>query len=118
MREAQPRWVAVIGHLAAAVAPSRICVPSDRFVALNLYASALGQRSFPYTEAVFMEKLDCVALMLAAWGCSDYVRAFFRAPVAPRNGLPSRPRVDTAVTLRLNSSPAWDPAAVEEWFTS
>lgn len=90
----------------------------DRFVALNLYAQTLGQKSFPYTEEVYIEKLDAVALMLSAWQQADYVRTWFRQPAAPRGGLPSRPRVDTAVTLRLNNSPTWDAAAAEEWFTT
>jgi hypothetical protein len=40
-------------------------------------------------------------------------------PVKPRRGLPSRPRFDTAVTLRLNTSPTWrfvPPSQLEEWF--
>ena len=90
----------------------------DRFVSLNLYAGFLGQRSFPYSEEVFIEKLDSVALMLSAWGQADYVRAWFATPPTPRGGLPSTPRVDTAVSIRLNCSPTWDPRLVEQWFSS
>ena len=109
-----------------------------RFVALNLYCSFLGQRSFPLSEDAFFAKLDAVAFMVNAFDCAEYTREFFRAKVAPRAGLPSRcaveappllrfmlltvapsrPRVDTAVSLRLNSSPTWKPELVEAVFAS
>lgn len=92
--------------------------PAHRFVALNLYVGHLGQRSFPYSEEQFMEKLDAVAMLLSAWNQAEYVRQWFSTPVAPRAGLPGRPRVDTAVSVRLNNSPTWDAAAAEEWFSS
>jgi hypothetical protein len=56
--------------------------------------------------------------MVNSFRCAEFVRAFFKTPVAPRAGLPSRPRVDTAVTLRLNASPTWDPELVESIFES
>lgn len=90
----------------------------QRVVALNLYTGTLGQRSFPLNEEQYLAKLDAVAFMINSFLCAEYVRTFFRAPVAPRAGLPSRPRVDTAVTLRLNSSPTWDNDLVEKIFES
>ncbi len=90
----------------------------DRFVAFNLYVAHQGQKSFPYSDEQYLEKLDAIAMALTAWGQSEYIRAWFALPAAPRAGLPSRPRVDTAVSVRLNSSPTWDPAAVEKWFTT
>ena len=90
----------------------------QRVVALNLYTGTLGQRSFPLNEEQYLAKLDAVAFMINSFLCAEYVRTFFRAPVAPRAGLPSRPRVDTAVTLRLNSSPTWDNDLVESIFES
>jgi len=87
-------------------------------VALNLYVARQGQKSFPYSDEVFLEKLEAVALMLSSWGQADYIRAFFALKPAPRAGLPSTPRVDTAVSVRLNNSPSWDPALAEQWFSS
>ena len=46
--------------------------------------------------------------MITGWGQADYCRAFFREPPIARRGLPSRPRVDTCVTLQFNRSPTWD----------
>lgn len=72
----------------------------------------LGARSGRY-----IEKLDSIAMMLNAWDQVEYTRAFFAEPPIPRRGLPSRPRVDTAVSLRLNASPNWDDALADEFFT-
>lgn len=44
---------------------------------------------------------------------------FLLSPIVPRNGLPSTPRFDTAVTLRLNLSPTWKnvpKSIVDGWF--
>lgn len=90
----------------------------QRVVALNLYSGQLGQRSFPFTEEEYLAKLDAVSFLVNSFRCAEFVRAFFKQPVAPRAGLPSRPRVDTAVTLRLNSSPTWDADLVETIFES
>ena len=49
------------------------------------------------------------------------MKQFLLSPIVPRNGLPSTPRYDTAVTLRLNLSPTWksvDKKIVEEWFSA
>lgn len=88
-----------------------------RWVALNIYVGSLGQRSFPYSKEEYLEKLDAVAALLTAWNCCAYVRAFFEEPPIPRRGLPSYPRVDTAVSLRLNQCPLWDDELAEEYFT-
>ncbi len=90
----------------------------QRVVALNLYTGTLGQRSFPFTEEEYLAKLDAVSYLVNSFQCAEFVRAFFKTPVAPRAGLPSRPRVDTAVTLRLNASPTWDSELVETIFES
>jgi hypothetical protein len=89
-----------------------------RIVSLNIYSGHFHQRSFPLSKETFMDKLDSVAMALNAWGQATYIREWFRQPPAPRAGLPSRPRVDTAVTVRLNNSPSWDPAVAEKWFSS
>ena len=34
-----------------------------------------------------------------------------------RRGLPSKPRVDTCVTLQFNRSPTWDDELGDEFFT-
>jgi len=88
-----------------------------RWVALNVYVGCLEQRSFPYSEEEYLEKLDCVAALLSAWKQEEYTRAFFREPPIPRRGLPAYPRVDTAVSLRLNKSPTWDDALAEDYFS-
>ena len=116
----------------------------DRWVALNLYVGHVGQRSFPMTEEEYVAKLDSVAFMLSSWRQAAFVRSFFAEPPIPRRGLPSRPRVDTArtarpgcaaragwclvgltclpavtlqaVSLRLNSSPTWDPSLLDGFF--
>ena len=88
-----------------------------RWVALNIYVGYLGQRTFPYNEEEYIEKLDSIATMLNAWDQVDYVSDFFAEPPIPRRGLPSRPRVDTAVSLRLNASPNWDDSLADEFFT-
>ena len=88
-----------------------------RWVALNVYVGCLEQRSFPYSEEEYLEKLDCVAALLSAWKQDDYVRDFFREPPIPRRGLPAYPRVDTAVSLRLNKSPTWDDDLAEDYFS-
>lgn len=88
-------------------------------VAFNIYGPCLGQRSFSYTEQQYLNKLDTAALMLNSWDQAWYVKQFLTEPITPRAGLPSRPRPDSAVTLRLNNSPSWrevDQADVEEWF--
>ena len=55
--------------------------------------------------------------MITSWGQADYARAFFREPPIARRGLPSKPRVDTCVTLQFNRSPTWDDELGDEYFT-
>lgn len=90
-------------------------------IAFNIYGPYLGLRSFPYTESQYLEKLNIVAVMLGDFDQAWYVKEFLLSPIAPRNGLPSTPRFDTAVTLRLNLSPTWgsvDSTVVDEWFSA
>ena len=88
-----------------------------RWVSLNLYVGHLGQRSYPATEETYVAQLDSIAYMITGWGQADYCRAFFREPPIARRGLPSRPRVDTCVTLQFNRSPTWDDELGDEYFT-
>ena len=88
-----------------------------RWVSLNLYVGHLGQRSYPATEETYVEQMDAIAYMITKWGQADYCRAFFREPPIARRGLPSRPRVDTCVTLQFNRSPTWDDELGDEYFT-
>ena len=88
-----------------------------RWVSLNLYVGHLGQRSYPATEEAYVAQLDSIAYMITGWGQADYCRAFFREPPIARRGLPSRPRVDTCVTLQFNRSPTWDDELGDEYFT-
>ena len=88
-----------------------------RWVSLNLYVGHLGQKSYPATEETYVEQMDSIAYMITRWGQADYCRAFFREPPIARRGLPSRPRVDTCVTLQFNRSPTWDDTLGDEFFT-
>lgn len=88
--------------------------------AFNIYGPHLSQSSFPYTESQYLEKLNIIVAMLDDFDQAWYVKEFLLAPIVPRNGLPSTPRFDTAVTLRLNLSPTWrdvDKNKIEEWFS-
>ena len=65
-------------------------------------------------------RVFCSNLTSSSWDQAWFVKQFLCEPVRPRAGLPSRPRPDSAVTLRLNNSPTWrdvDPLEVDEWFT-
>ena len=54
-----------------------------RWVSLNLYVGHLGQRSYPQTEAEYLEQLDVIAYLINTWSQADYTRAFFREkPIA------------------------------------
>eukprot|EP00180_Rhodochaete_pulchella_P000867 Plantae.Rhodophyta-Rhodochaete_pulchella.ctg17024.p1 GENE.Plantae.Rhodophyta-Rhodochaete_pulchella.ctg17024~~Plantae.Rhodophyta-Rhodochaete_pulchella.ctg17024.p1 ORF type:complete len:310 (+),score=19.08 Plantae.Rhodophyta-Rhodochaete_pulchella.ctg17024:405-1334(+) len=92
-----------------------------RQVAFNIYGAYLGDIStFKMTEQQYLDRLDRVAGMLTCWDQAWFIREFFRAPIVPRRGLPSTPRADTAVTLRLNTSPTWkyvNHDIVKPWFT-
>ena len=100
-----------------AVKHVRIGEGMKRWVSLNLYVGHLGQRSYPATEEIYLQQLDAIAYMITSWGQADYARAFFREPPIARRGLPSKPRVDTCVTLQFNRSPTWDDELGDEFFT-
>lgn len=87
-----------------------------RWVSLNLYVGHLGQRSYPQTEAQYLEQLDVIAYLINSWNQADYTRAFFREKPIARRGLPSRPRVDTCVTLQFARSPTWNDDLTDEYF--
>uniref|UniRef100_A0A6U3D251 Uncharacterized protein n=1 Tax=Lotharella globosa TaxID=91324 RepID=A0A6U3D251_9EUKA len=78
-----------------------------RQVAFNIYGPHLGSPSFPYSEDQYLAKLDELSHKLNTWDQAWYVQEFLESAIKPRRGLPSRPRADTAVTLRLNQSPTW-----------
>lgn len=87
---------------------------ANRQVAVNVYGPSLGFGGFKLTETQYLEKLDSIAAALNDWGQGQFVREFFLEAVKPRRGLPSRPRADTAVTLRLNTSPTWSQVPQEK----
>mmetsp|Transcript_11009 Transcript_11009/g.34747 ORF Transcript_11009/g.34747 Transcript_11009/m.34747 type:complete len:225 (+) Transcript_11009:287-961(+) len=80
---------------------------ANRQVAVNIYGPSLGFGGFKLTEQQYLDKCCSIADALNDWGQAEFVREFFLEAVKPRRGLPSRPRADTAVTLRLNTSPTW-----------
>lgn len=57
---------------------TRIHQRRDQFNKLQLYLQIMwkhvGQKSFPLTEAAYMEQLDAVAELLTEWGAQDVVR--------------------------------------------
>ena len=63
------------------------------------------------TPEEYLDKLDGIAMLLTAWDRQAYVRNFFRQKPSPRNGMPARPIVGTAVALQLDLP----PDQVEEW---
>jgi hypothetical protein len=76
-------------------------------VGFNIYGPWLGQRSFPYTEEQYLQKLESITSLLNDLDQAWYVKNFLLSPKKPRNMLPSTPRSDTAITVRLNLSPTW-----------
>merc|ERR1712216_268519 len=93
-------------------------VSDKKLVSVNIYYAYYGQLNprFPYSEAEYLAKCDLIATAINQWGQGPYVREFFAEPPRAYRGLPSRPRWDTAVSIRLYKSPTWTGANVEEWF--
>ncbi|KXZ57019.1 hypothetical protein GPECTOR_1g920 [Gonium pectorale] len=60
----------------------------------------------------YMDKLDGVAYLVGALGQTDKVRAFLKAPARSQKGMPPRPVVGTAISIRFDL----EPGVVEEWF--
>lgn len=87
-------------------------IPGKTLVSLNIYHAHLGQRSFPMTKEDYEEKMDGVAITLNAWGQWHTVETFLKEPVAPRRGLPSRPIVGNAVSIKLELT----KEQIQEWF--
>eukprot|EP00892_Ulva_mutabilis_P012891 jgi/Ulvmu1/9975/UM059_0024.1 len=81
------------------------------FVSLNIMWVHLDQRSFPMTPEQYLDKLDSIAMLLNVWERQAYVRDFFRQKPMPKNGMPPRPIVGTAVALQLELP----PDQIEEW---
>ena len=87
-----------------------------RWVSLNLYVGHLGQRSYPATEEASPSGWAYRVHDHEVGAGGLLPRVFPRTPIA-RRGLPSRPRVDTCVTLQFNRSPTWDDELGDEYFT-
>lgn len=93
-------------------------VSDKKLVSVNIYYAYYGQLAprFQYSEAEYLQKCDLIASAINQWGQAAYVREFFDEPPRAYRGLPSRPRWDTAVSIRLYKSPTWTGANIEEWF--
>jgi len=93
-------------------------VSDKKLVSVNIYYAYYGQLNprFQYSEAEYLQKCDLIASAINQWGQAAFVREFFAEPPRAYRGLPSRPRWDTAVSIRLYKSPTWTGAGVEEWF--
>lgn len=87
-------------------------IPGKTFVSLNVMWQHLEQRSFKLTEAQYMEKLDGISYLLTALGQSEHVRATLKERARSQKGLPPRPVVGTAISIRLDL----DEAVIREWF--
>eukprot|EP00793_Prasinoderma_coloniale_P000067 PRCOL_00005575-RA len=84
------------------------------WVSLCLYSGHLAQQSFPMTFEQYLDKCESVAAFINELEMADFTRDFFKERIYPRRGLPSRPRVDTAVSLRYNSAPNFDSDRARE----
>ena len=75
---------------------TRIHQRRDQFNKLGLYLQVMwkfvGQKSFPMTEAQYVEQLDAVAELLTEWGAQDTVRAGIPACTNPEDGHHRRQR--------------------------
>jgi len=93
-------------------------VSDQKLVSLNLYYAYYGQLNpeFPYTDEEYLSRLDALASLINQWNQQEFVRDFFREKPTAYRGLPSRPRWDTAVSIRLSRSPTWNPALSDDFF--
>uniref|UniRef100_A0A383VWH4 Uncharacterized protein n=1 Tax=Tetradesmus obliquus TaxID=3088 RepID=A0A383VWH4_TETOB len=82
------------------------------FVCLNIMWLHLEQQSFKMSVEQYTEKLDGIAAMVNVLGQTDKVRAFLKAPAKSQKGLPRRPVVGTAISIRFDL----DQAVIDEWF--
>lgn len=87
-------------------------IPGKTFVCLNIMWTHLEQRSFKLTEEQYMDKLDGVAYLIGALGQTDRVRAFLKERARSQKGLPPRPVVGTAISIRFDL----EQSVIEEWF--
>ncbi len=71
---------------------TRLCQRRDRFNVLKMYLQVMwkfqGQKSFPLSEAAYMEQLDAVAELLSEWGVVEEARKGIDAATL-------QPKVDT-----------------------
>ncbi len=58
-----------------------------------------------------MDKLGGIASLLNTWGQAETVRASLSSRPRSQNGMPSRPVVGTAVTIKLDVS----QTVIDEW---
>ncbi|KAL6746600.1 hypothetical protein V8C86DRAFT_1820329 [Haematococcus lacustris] len=89
-------------------------IPGKTFVALNIMWQHLEQRSFRMTEEQYMEKMDSVAYLVNVLDQTQLVRAFLQKPAKSEKGLPKRPVVGTAISIRLDLP----PQVISEFFGS
>jgi hypothetical protein len=89
------------------------CTPSS-VTQLPVCRVHVDQRSFPMTEEQYLDKLDGIAMLMNVWNRQTQVRTFFKEPAKPKNGMPARPIVGTAVALQLDLP----PEQVQEWLGS
>ncbi|GAX81528.1 hypothetical protein CEUSTIGMA_g8956.t1 [Chlamydomonas eustigma] len=87
-------------------------IPGKTFVSLNVMWSHLEQRSFKLTPEQYVEKLDSICYLLNAINQAEVVRATLKQPAKSVNGMPSRPVVGTAISIKLTVT----ELTIEQWF--
>ncbi|KAK9810054.1 hypothetical protein WJX72_004043 [[Myrmecia] bisecta] len=87
-------------------------IPGKTLIRLNVMWTHLEQRSFPMTPEDYVDKLETIAYYVSAWGQEETVRAFFKEKPKALRGLPARPVVGSAISIRLDLP----DAVIEEWF--
>ncbi|QDZ19515.1 hypothetical protein HOP50_03g20320 [Chloropicon primus] len=90
-----------------------VSLPMKRVLSLNVMWSYYGQKSFPYTEAQYLLKLDGLAQKVRELQQEAVVRDFFAKEPKAERGLPAYPTVGTAVIIRM---PGVEDAIVDEFF--
>lgn len=89
-------------------------LPVKKLLVLNVMWTWYGQKSFPLSEEQYMMKLEGIASTVRMLNGEKVVRDFFARPPKPEGGLPARPVVGTAVSIRFRDTP---DAVISELFS-
>jgi hypothetical protein len=89
---------------------------SQNEVVLSVYASFLGQSSFPFTEEQWLQKLNNIHILLQDLNQEWYVKKFLLTKAMAVGGRWKGPTDYHAITLRLSDSPTWNEARDSDIF--